>query len=64
MLIQQICVPQCAKIANGETWELWFAGKSESFNVNLIKNNNIVRGMNVKFSTKLQINKLFRLTHL
>jgi hypothetical protein len=43
---------------------VWFDGKNESFNVNLIKINNIVRGMNVIFSTELQINKLFRLTHL
>lgn len=64
MLVQQICVGECAKIANGETWEVWFDGKNESFNVNLIKINNIVRGMNVIFSTELQINKLFRLTHL
>ena len=63
MLVQQICVPECAKIINGETWGVWFDGKNESFNVNLIKNN-VVRGMNVKFSTELQINKLFRLAHL
>ena len=64
MLVQQICVPECAKITNVETWEVQFYGKNESFNVNLIKNNNVVRGMNVKFSIELQINKLLRLTHL
>lgn len=65
MPVQQICVPECAKIINIETWEVQFDGKNESFNVvNLIKNNNVVRGMNVKFSTELQINKLSRLTHL
>lgn len=38
--------------------------KNVSFNVNLINNNNVGRGMNVKLSTELQINRLFRLTHL
>lgn len=65
MLAQEICVPECAQITNGETWEVWFDGENEHLNVNLINNNNnIARETNVKFSTELQINKLFRLTHL